>query len=114
MRIRDWSSDVCSSDLFGVDPTVTEAGIVADAGESVVNLAELLANPLDERAYIDPVAVFAIAGNEILAADEVVDLTIRHVRFVDAGQQAHDVEFGQGEIDELKTVVKGKRVAERY
>src|SRR3546814_891420 len=92
------------SPLFGVDPAVTEAGIVADAGESVVDLAELLSNPLDERAYIDPVAVLTIAGDEVLAADEVVDLTIRHVRLVDAGEQPHDVEFGQGEIDPLVVV----------
>src|SRR3546814_19499203 len=32
MRISDWSSDVCSSDLGGVDPVLWPPRAVADAG----------------------------------------------------------------------------------
>src|SRR3546814_13690091 len=45
MRISDWSSDVCSSDLHGKEegllfPAVIEAGLSADGGPISVMLSE--------------------------------------------------------------------------
>src|SRR3546814_2716357 len=63
-----------SSDLLGsalaalIAPSVAEAGIVLDTVEVVVDVAELLANPLDEGPHVGPVAVRPVAGDEVLAA----------------------------------------------
>src|SRR3546814_3333186 len=102
MRIRDWSSDVGSSDLALaalIAPAVAEAGIVLDTVEVVVDVAELLANPLDEGPHVGPVAVRPVAGDEVLAAHDVVDLAVGDVAALLRHQEQHDGKLGQREVD---------------
>src|SRR3546814_1042222 len=47
MRIRDWSSDVCSSDLQGFDDRQAKTGPGVSGGMGVVNLGERRENPVD-------------------------------------------------------------------
>src|SRR5215468_6314534 len=79
--------------LGGIHPPIAESGIVADAVELLVDLPELLADPLDERADVHAKTLLAIAGNEILAAHQVVNLAIGDVGVDRAGEQPHDVEL---------------------
>src|SRR5262245_35964814 len=90
--------------LVRVHPTVAEPGIVLDAGEAVVDIAELLADALDEGADVDAIALLAVAGDEVLAAHEIVDLPVGHVGVGGAGEQPDDLELGQGEVDALAVV----------
>src|SRR5437762_4894176 len=91
-------------ELGRIHPPIAESGIVADAIELVVDLPELLADPLDEGADVHAKAFLAIAGDEILAADQVVDLAIGDVGVDRAGKQPHDVELGESEVDALAVV----------
>src|SRR5262249_43810500 len=87
-----------------VHPAIAESRVVLDAGETVVDVAELLADALDEGADVDAVAVLAIAGDEVLAAHQIVDLPVRHVGVVGIGEQPHDLEFGKRQVDALAVV----------
>src|SRR5215831_6311641 len=87
-----------------VRPAVSESRVVLDAGEAVVDIAEFLSNPFDEGAHVDAVPLLAVAGDEVLAAHEVVDLPVGDVGVAGAGQQPHDLEFGQRQVDALAVV----------
>src|SRR5262245_19809024 len=96
--------DVTSGALRLIDPTIAKAWIVLDALKSVVHVAEFLPYPLDERPDIHTIAVFAIAGDEILPPHQVVDLPVGDVGILRRRQQVDDLEFGQREIDALAAV----------
>src|SRR3546814_12931193 len=64
-------------------------------------MAELLADALDEGAHVGPVAVGAVAGHEVLAAHDVVDLPVGDVAALLGNQEEHDGKLGQREIDLL-------------
>src|SRR5262249_54418268 len=79
--------------------------VVGDAIETLVDIAELLPDALDEGADIDAKAFLAIAGDEILAANEIVDLAIRHVGIGGADEQPDDIELGQRQVDAPPVIV---------
>src|SRR3546814_8139303 len=70
MRISDWSSDVCSSDLGERLPVVVEVGVVDGRLERAAGdaLQAGAAEPLEEVA-------FAHAGARLVVGDARVDLT---------------------------------------
>src|SRR3546814_1435612 len=94
MRIRDWSSDVCSSDLGGVGidgPAAGERIVIEDAGDAEHRTRRLVAAEADARlveveARFD--AVVATAHGEV---------THRHRRHVEAGDRQ-----GAGEALQLE------------
>src|SRR3546814_5565780 len=47
MRISDWSSDVCSSDLFSVEPTEGRFGVLYRSTNMMVNLFPVAEEPRD-------------------------------------------------------------------
>src|SRR5215470_2264055 len=102
--IRAGEAPSAAIGLGRVHPPIAESGIVADAVEILVDLPELLADPLDEGADVDAEALLAIAGDEVLAADQVVDLAIGDVGVDRAGKQPHDVELGQRQVDALAVI----------
>src|SRR5207302_1308091 len=61
--------------------------------------AELLTNALDECPHVRPIALVSVAGHEIPAVHEVVDLTIGNVLAGALCQQGYDLELGQGQVD---------------
>src|SRR3546814_13790961 len=75
MRISDWSSDVCSSDLeflplvigIGVEPVVVveflaRGGDIAVGGDEIVALDQRLGHDVARRNLIGGLAVIAIVG----------------------------------------------------
>src|SRR5579859_7604806 len=78
---------------------IAEAGVVLDVLVFGIDGTKLLANALDERADIGTIALVAIAGGEVLAVNEVVDLAIGDVLAGAACQQRQDLELGQGQVD---------------
>jgi hypothetical protein len=48
------------------NPAVSEAGVILDVVESGVDIAELLADTLDEGAYIGAISLRAVPGDKIL------------------------------------------------
>src|SRR6516164_9471082 len=80
-------------------PAVSKTGVVSDMVETGVNIAELLADTLDEGAYIGAVPLRAVPGDKILAVDEIVDLAVADVLARLFGQQSHNPEFRQRQID---------------
>src|SRR3546814_15781728 len=83
MRISDWSSDVCSSDLDGafgeagfaigeiVDPLALEFFVVAERGDHGPALEEALA-PEFEGAGIGEAEGFDVFEHEIVLVDKVL------------------------------------------
>src|SRR6266852_1726764 len=55
---------------------VAESGVVADAIERGIGIAEFLANSRDEGADIGAKTLVAMAGRKVLAVNEIVDLAI--------------------------------------
>src|SRR5690349_16382211 len=82
-------------------PAIAEPAIVLDAGKGRVHRAKLLPNSLDEGADVDPVAVLAASGDEVLAVHDVVELAVGHVLARLERQPRHHAELGDGEIDHL-------------
>ena len=80
-------------------PAISETGVVFDMVETGVNIAELLADALDEGAYISAIPLQAVSGNKIFTVDQIVDLTVPDVATRSLRQQGDDFEFGQGQID---------------
>src|SRR5262245_28611095 len=68
-------------------PAIAEAGVVLNQIEVRIDVAELLADALDQGADIGPVALLARTGAEPLAPDEVVDLAIGDVAPGPRGEQ---------------------------
>src|SRR5258705_1128910 len=86
-------------DLIGIAPAIAESGIILDAGESGIDVAEFLADALDEGAHIGAEADFAVSGDEALAMDDVVELAIAHVVTGARHQMIDDLEFGLSQFD---------------
>src|SRR5262245_58526317 len=104
-RGRDACVPVATSGgLRLIDPTIAKAWIVLDTIKGIVHVAEYLPYPLDERSDIHTVAVLAIAGDEILPPDQIVDLPVGNVGVLCRRQQMDDLEFGQREIDTLAAI----------
>src|ERR1700744_3879597 len=74
---REAGAAGCGSGLR--DPSIAESGIVADAIEIGVEIPELFPDALDESPDIGSVPFRSIAGDEILAMDQIIDITIRHI-----------------------------------
>src|SRR3546814_10706125 len=106
MRISDWSSDVCSSDLVGVVEAAADDEGAVDHHQLVVELAEPvlargepgLAAAIGDHASRSPVAV-ALAGIED-AANLDAALGDGDQRVVDAGR------LGEGEDREVDTLLR--------
>src|SRR3978361_308378 len=82
-------------------PRVTETGVVMDVLELGIDISELLANALDERPHVGAEAFGTIAGDEILAMHQVVDLAVRDVLAGAGRHRRDDAELGQGEVERL-------------
>src|SRR6516225_8321576 len=80
-------------------PAVSETGVISNVVEIGIDIAELLADTLDEGAYIGAVPFRAVPGDKILAVDEIVDLAVANVLAPLFGQQGHNPEFRQRQID---------------
>src|SRR5579859_1756913 len=89
-------------------PAIAEAGIIGDGGEGGVDRQELLADTLDQGADIGAIAVRAFAGDEILAAQRIVDLAVAEVA-ARGGQQFDHAIFAEGQLD--RTALPGGGVA---
>ncbi len=73
---------------------VAESGVILDVLELRIDGTELPANAFDESANIGAKALITITGREILAMNEIVNLTIGDI-FADAKhQQRDDLELG--------------------
>src|SRR5579883_2083690 len=101
---------VGSARLTACDPAVAESCIVVDMVELRVSVAELLADALDERPDIGAEPLRAIAGDEILAVDEIIDLAIGDVLAGAQGEQRHDLELGQRQVERLAGPVRAADV----
>src|SRR5918911_2481645 len=82
-------------------PAVTETGVVVDMFEIRVDIAEFLADALDEGANVRSVSFGAVAGHEVLAVHQVVDFAVGDVLAGPHREQCNDLEFGQSEVDRL-------------
>src|SRR5689334_19335160 len=80
-------------------PAISKTGVILDVVETGVNIAELLADALDEGAYISAIPLQAVSGNKIFAVDQIVDLAIPDVAARSLRQQSDDFEFGQRQVD---------------
>ena len=78
---------------------VAEAGVVADVLELRIDIMEFLADLLDEGADIGAKTLVAIAGREVLAVNQVVDLAIGYVLAGTKRQKGDNLELGQREVD---------------
>src|SRR3546814_18037515 len=71
MRISDWSSDVCSSDLFNIDDDAFEMNAVtraADLEDQLHLLAAKLAFPRWDRAPVDRMKAGVLAAYDSLSS----------------------------------------------
>src|SRR3546814_19764477 len=82
MRISDWSSDVCSSDLFaslysGRAPVDAGAAATGAAGVATASVSsETAPNSLRNRITKQPLPFFAAASSFLLAASQLIALTL--------------------------------------
>src|SRR3546814_6917309 len=81
MRISDWSSDVCSSDLFGDQPHDLARGLGIERGGRLVHQQQLRALR-QSAADADPLP---------LAAGKLVGPLVHHVVEADAAEQAESL-----------------------
>src|SRR3546814_20840932 len=78
MRISDWSSDVCSSDLMVFAQTIAEAPAASDDSTGLQDIV-VTARRKEERLRDVPISVSALQG-ETIASRNIVqqeDLTVR-------------------------------------
>src|SRR6185312_1278162 len=85
--------------VSGPAEAVAESGVVVDVLELRIEITEFLADSLDEGADIGAIPLVAIAGREILAVHQVVNLAIGHVLAGTQGQQRENLELGQRQVD---------------
>src|SRR5262245_10944136 len=57
-------------------PLVAEAREIPDGVEAVVDITEILADPLDQCPHIGAIAIDAVAGDEAMAMHDVVDIAV--------------------------------------
>src|SRR5258708_2707084 len=84
---------------LGLSPAISEGLIVIDLGEGRVDGAELVSNPLDARADIRSVAIFAAPRDETDVMHAVVNCPIGYIAPDVRGQQVHDLELGKRQMD---------------
>src|SRR4029077_7847161 len=100
---RRWSPrrqrDAGGGGGLGLSPAVSEGLVVIDLGEAGVDGSELVSNSLDARADIRSVAIFAAPRDESDVMHAVVDCPIGYVAADVRGQQMHDLELGEGEMN---------------
>src|SRR3546814_13047394 len=80
LKPRTWSA---------MTPAVAETGIGLDGVEIRIDIAELLADPLDHGPDIGAIAVGALAGLEPGAAHGIVNLAIADIAAEALGTQMH-------------------------
>src|SRR5487761_2345777 len=85
--------------LVAGNPAVAESGVVVDVIELAIDIAELLADALYEGADVRPEALGAVAGGEVLAVDEIVDLAIADILAGAEREERDDLELGQGQLE---------------
>src|SRR3546814_12957087 len=77
MRISDWSSDVCSSDLWTLFPVSSRIGVRTAAGESMMGKAwRALAGQLAGKAKLALIVPLSIAMAATATADTVPQVTL--------------------------------------
>ena len=64
---------------FLCHPAVPEASVVLDLVEIGIDITKLLADTLDKGAYIGAISLGAVAREEILTVDAIVDLPVADV-----------------------------------
>src|SRR5882757_796433 len=84
---------------LGLSPAVSEGLVVIDLGKGGVDGSELVSDPLDARADIRSVAIFAAPRDETDVMHTIVDRPICHVAADVRGQQVHDLEFGERQMN---------------
>ena len=85
--------------LIWLAPAVSEAGVVLDLVESGVAGAELVADALDRRLHIRPIAILPSPGDEAFVMQAVVERAIGHERADARHQQMDDFVFPEREAD---------------
>jgi hypothetical protein len=75
-------------------PTVSKTGVIFDVVERGVDIAEFLADTLDEGSYIGTIPLCAVSGDKVLAMDKIINLAVADVLPRLIGQQRYDPEFG--------------------
>src|SRR3546814_13419979 len=91
MRISDWSSDVCSSDLL-LRQVADEIGVGLEMLDGATerrlasDLTEVIADPLFDRMRPEPQAIDGLVGRYPALARAVVTL---HRAFLDRSQAMH-------------------------
>src|SRR5271167_2333726 len=101
LAVRDHAQRRPRRDLVWSGPTVSKTGVVMDVVEIRVAVAELLADTLDEGTDIGAVPLCPMAGDEILAVYEIIDLAIADVLPCFLGETRQDLELGQGQLDRV-------------
>src|SRR3546814_6024452 len=95
MRISDWSSDVCSSDLGKADQ-LRDLGVGVDPGENVLALAQRVQNLLVAQA-LGQAQPASVAGAGVKLGEALVDaamLAVEHrldLIVVERGEDAVDI-----------------------
>src|SRR3546814_11874066 len=110
MRISDWSSDVCSSDLFKRLRALQEA-----AGVLQWDMSAMMPSGGAE-ARTEQLATLSVVCHEILAdpkLDELFDRASDETRDRDVWIRANTTELQRRWSQERKGVVEGKSVAVR-
>src|SRR5271165_6426448 len=86
------------ADGRSLTPAIAEPRVILDPVEARVEGDELLADAFDEGADVGAIAVTAVAGDEVLAMHEIIELPIGHVLPGALGQEAHHAELGQRQL----------------
>src|SRR5487761_1648056 len=85
--------------LCAGNPAVAKSGVVVDVIELAIDIAELLADALYESANVRPEALGAVAGSEVLAVDEIVDLAVADILAGAEREECDDLELGRGQLE---------------
>src|ERR1700722_2001693 len=84
---------------LALSPAVSKGLVVIDLGKGGVDGSKFVSNPLDARADIRSVAIFAAPRDESDVMHAVVDCPVGYVTANVRGQQVHDLEFRERQIN---------------
>src|SRR6516164_6147251 len=84
-------------------PAISKAGVVPDMVEIGVAVSEFLADTFDESTDIGAVPLCPMAGDKVLAVDEIVDVAIADVLSCLLREKHQDLEFGQSQLDRISS-----------
>src|SRR6516225_2000851 len=84
-------------------PAVSKAGVVPDMVEIGVAVSEFLADTFDESTDIGAVPLCPMAGDKVLAVDEIVDVAIADVLSCLLREKHQDLEFGHSQLDRISS-----------